>query len=601
MKFKRNTILKKNRWTLYRKLVAAVFFSMFISLVFGISTLLIISYQTLLGMNDNLIKNNLVGVKSNIGQLIASIENEVTVTLLNKDFRISIMDGEKTFEDADFYTTTNTQAVVSMIRMPYVVNIAVLKTNGSSYYAITPKYELAFLDYQDCQARLSEGQNKIVNWHGIAGWYGPIKNTTTTGKPTECLLHVREILDINKVQPQAVMLFYLDEPSLCSLYGFFGSESFMVDHNGTIVSAVNKTLLGTSIAEKEIFQKILTSGNQPVSGSYREGAEQKPFYGIYLPSLDSYIVTVPDFRLFTIVQKAVYIDTLYLLLIGTVLSFFFADLLARRLTGPIARLKSAMLKARNGNLKIRYEGDEGDEIGYLGTTFNILMNTIEQDIQDIHIREEEKRTHELRLLQAQINPHLLYNTLDSALYLLSKNEVGQTYEAIEALSEFFKLSLSKGKMFVPIETEIAQVQQYMKIQRLCRGKRISLEIASKPEFLKDEIIKMTLQPIVENCYLHAFTETSATGEIYIEILEENGTKHISVTDDGIGMDEHELAEVREMLAESKESRQGFGLWNVNQRLKNYYGEAYGLAIDSEFGEYTRVTVTVPGRQDVLDV
>lgn len=595
MKIKRPKHVYLYKWTLSRKLALSIFVSMLISLLSGIGILYGRVYKGLVSMNYNLNENNLIGARNNINQMVRSVENEVTITFLDKEFRSSIMDSSKTFEDVFFYNNTSALTVRSMVSMPYVRNIFILKTNGANFFSESPMSGSGFKNYNDCETKLSNNFNKLISWGGFAGWYSSVENPS--GNPqVNCFVHVRRIYNVSTNQPVAAMLLYLDETAVSARYDFFGNGSFIMNKSGTIVSAKDKTLINTSIYNTDLYRAVVASEQNTISGEYMDKEGKKPFSCTWLPSLSSYIVAVPDYTVFGIVQKAILINALYLLLFGAFFSLLLAGLLAQRMTNPIARLKFAMMQVRKGELHTRFSGGTTDEITYLGNSFNILMDTIENYIRNIKENAEEKRQNELRLLQAQINPHLLYNTLDSALYLLSKNEVGKACGSIEALSEFFKLSLSKGQMFVTIETELNQVKQYMEIQRLCRDKNITLKISAEDKLLKREIVKMTLQPIVENAYLHAFTGELGVGSIVIDITEENDSIIITVTDDGMGMDEKELSEVQTLLLNPKESKQGFGLWNVNQRLQNCYGEDCGLKIESEFGEYTRVTVTILSKQ-----
>ena len=221
-----------------------------------------------------------------------------------------------------------------------------------------------------------------------------------------------------------------------------------------------------------------------------------------------------------------------------------------------------------------------------------LMESISNNFLEIQRIYKQKQQSEIRLLQSQINPHLLYNTLDSALCLITKNDNRTAIHILEELSRFFKLSLSKGNFFVSFSTELSHIKSYMELQKLCRNKQIELRVTGDRTLWSVKIMKMTLQPIIENAYLHAYEGIANDGIITIEIKSCNEILHIEVTDDGTGIEDEELAQLQESLL-SEEPTVGFGLWNVNQRLKKVYGSEYGLTIDSEFGEFTRVTVTMP--------
>jgi sensor histidine kinase YesM len=282
-----------------------------------------------------------------------------------------------------------------------------------------------------------------------------------------------------------------------------------------------------------------------------------------------------------------------LIAIGLIFSYFFSVILSRELTKPITELKTVMGEVLAGDLSIRYKGVGADETVFLGKTFNTLLDSANSYIEEIKHSVKLKNEAEIKFLQSQINPHLLYNTLDSAQYFISQEDNAAAAVTVEELSKFFKLSLSNDSLYVTLATELHHIRCYMELQRICRGKEIELNITGDENLKRAGIVKTTLQPIVENIYLHAFEGRINDGEILIGLNEKDGDLKITITDDGVGIEDGDLVTINEELNAEVKNNDSFGLWNVNRRLKACYGNQYGLSIESEFGEYTRVIVLAP--------
>ncbi len=220
-----------------------------------------------------------------------------------------------------------------------------------------------------------------------------------------------------------------------------------------------------------------------------------------------------------------------------------------------------------------------------------ITRPIEQQV----IEEQKKlRKAEFEVLQAQINPHFLYNTLDAIVWSAEAGNQKQVVSMVGSLSEFFKSSLNRGKEIVSIKDELAHVRSYLEIQQVRYQDILSYEI-EVPESLYDcTIPKITLQPIVENALYHGIKNRRGLGKITIRGVDEGDTMVIRVVDDGVGMDEKRLMEVRKALTENNtESGVTYGLYNVNERIRLNYGEKYGLRIESFEGAGTCVLIMLP--------
>ena len=220
---------------------------------------------------------------------------------------------------------------------------------------------------------------------------------------------------------------------------------------------------------------------------------------------------------------------------------------------------------------------------------------ITRPIEEQVIEEQKKlRKAEFEVLQAQINPHFLYNTLDAIVWSAEAGNQDQVVSMVGSLSSFFKSSLNKGKEIVSLRDELSHVRSYLEIQQIRYQDILSYEIDVPKELLEYSIPKITIQPVVENALYHGIKNRRALGRITVKAADEGEKMVIRVEDDGIGMDEERLLEVRKALSENAtESGQVYGLYNVNERIRLNYGEDYGITIESTKGVGTCVMISLP--------
>ena len=230
-----------------------------------------------------------------------------------------------------------------------------------------------------------------------------------------------------------------------------------------------------------------------------------------------------------------------------------------------------------------------------------MVKEIETLIEDIHKEQENAKDAELRLLQEQINPHFLYNTLDAIVWMTEAGEKENAIQVIQELSNFFRISLSKGQSEITIRNEKEHVKSYLEIQRYRYQDILDFELDFDEEILENRIQKLTLQPIVENALYHGIKNKRGRGLIKVtgrkETSDSTGKTDIvfTVEDNGIGMKPDELKHLRELISGTVEQdeKSGYGMANVEKRLEMLYGEKYGISVESTYGEGTTVTVRIP--------
>ncbi len=296
------------------------------------------------------------------------------------------------------------------------------------------------------------------------------------------------------------------------------------------------------------------------------------------------------------VQRVIFVMSLLLAVI-LVSVIFFARRITKNIAEPISELCDVAATAGEGDFEIRTKGDNSIvEIQKLNTSVNQMIKKIGQLVDDIRVEEINLRAAELRLLQEQINPHFLYNTLDNIIWLAESGEDEEVVKMVSSLSSFFRTTLSKGRDYITVAEEREHIESYLSIQKFRYRDILSYDIDFDDEILDNSILKLTLQPIVENALYHGIKNKRGMGHIQIDGRRDGENIVFIVSDNGIGMREEEVEHLKNVisgLVSDDRSDGGFGLFNVNQRLELNYGREYGLNIESTYNVGTTINVKIP--------
>lgn len=394
------------------------------------------------------------------------------------------------------------------------------------------------------------------------------------------------VLNWRSGAPLGYLTIFVDEAYVQSLY----SPEENDDYNMFLLS-YDDTLLSTS-SSSQLY------GNGPVSieqlnhsTDFISDRDNYYIYKQYAP-LQCYFVKE--------ISKSVIRDTinymeLFMMTIGAVLiavTVFISILIARHLTYDIFRLSNAAEQIRNGNWDVRIECTSHDEIGRLAQKFNSMIEEIEYTTNRLMAEQQSKREYQLELLNQQINPHFLYNTLDNVCSLAKLGYLDELTSLVSNLSSFYRGVLSKGSHIISLKRELNIAASYLKIMQTRYYNTFSFRIDIPEELMENSILRLTLQPILENAIYHGFKDHLPGGEILISSEVIQNTVYLYVEDNGTGM-EPELAATLLTDTGASGSKEGFAIRNVHNRLELYYGTGYGLKVESQLGQGTRITVTVP--------
>lgn len=279
------------------------------------------------------------------------------------------------------------------------------------------------------------------------------------------------------------------------------------------------------------------------------------------------------------------------ILIVSILSMY----ISKSISGPIAKLCDITNLVGKGDFETRVESRSGDEIATLTNSFNSMIGQIGDLVENIKMEQLNLRDTELKLLQAQINPHFLYNTLDTIIWLAEAGKTQDVVHMVTSLSDFFRTSLSEGRNYITVKEEISHIRSYLEIQQLRYRDILEYEIKVPEEIWTYSILKLTLQPLVENALYHGVKNKRGKGKIIVTAERVEEDLVFKVADNGKGMEEQKLQQLVEKVREKKINsveKGGFGLCNVNERIRLNYGESYGLGFESRYGEGTVVTVCI---------
>ena len=279
-----------------------------------------------------------------------------------------------------------------------------------------------------------------------------------------------------------------------------------------------------------------------------------------------------------------------LLLLVIILSYY----IPRSITMPITRISRVTNQVAKGNLSVRAAAESGAEARMLSDSLNAMIDKINELLDQVTTEQIRLRKAEFELLQAQINPHFLYNTLDTIVWLAEAGDQKRVVSMVGNLSDFFRTSLNQGKDIISIREELAHVRSYLEIQQVRYQDILRYEITVPEDLYEYKIPKITIQPLVENALYHGIKNKRGQGTITVTGKRNEKGFVLYVRDNGIGMTQERLKEVRAGIQKlSYTGKEIYGLYNVNERIRLNFGETYGISIESTYGEGTCVSISLP--------
>lgn len=365
---------------------------------------------------------------------------------------------------------------------------------------------------------------------------------------------------------------------------------YLMDRNGEIIYHPKQNLIRTG---------LLSEDNREASG-YEDDTIRERFMG------EKRMVTVKTisytgWKLVSIVPMETFSmgmeETRYLVILLVTLALLATvvlnQLVSARIAKPLKKLNDSVKEWESGNLNPDIYVGGSLEVVHLGKTLQSTVSQIHQLMKDIVTEQEEKRKSELDALQSQINPHFLYNTLDSIVWMITGERYKEAVFMTTQLGSLFRVSLSRGKTIISIEDEIRHAKNYMGIQKIRYKNAFQVIFQVEPEVEQCCTVKLVLQPLLENAIYYGMEYMDGEGEILVKGYKKDGDIYLEVEDNGLGMPEEEAARLLTEKPRERKQGSGVGLINVDSRIRLRFGKEYGLIIESHPDEGMKVTIHIP--------
>lgn len=439
-------------------------------------------------------------------------------------------------------------------------------------------------DYSGLVDILNEGLNDQLQDSRSATVLGPypVNSSWLSLRSQHVLIVAKPVIEIMTGNHLGSCFAYVSEKELYESYSKNvpddGTLLYLVSEEGIVLSASDKDALSRP------FSDLVTRHSDTI---VTIDGEPYIFQQTQLKDYDWTLYSAVPLNNFIRRTAPVLAVILGIGLASIIVAFVISFLLARRITNPITSLASVMQSIEGGQTQQRAEIHGSNEIATLSSMFNHLMDTQEALKQKEAQAQQQALEYRLQLLQSQIKPHFLYNSMQTIISLVQLGLSRDAQQMLIQLSSFYRLSLSSGSDIIPLSQELELTGNYLAVQRQRYPEFFDYDIGtnSAPDLL---IPKLTLQPIVENAIYHGIKPKYGRGHISITVREEGEYVYISVLDNGVGMD----VGVKEQIMEPGKSA-SFGLYNVQARLKLLFGEQAKVTIDSVKGSYTQVSIGIP--------
>jgi two-component system sensor histidine kinase YesM len=529
---------------------------------------------------------NLKQIDRNLDYILGDIQDISLFVVANKNIRnysrMDIKDSEGTRDtllalNEEFANLTNSKT--------YISSINVFGENGLSFETAGPSQVLVDSMLKEFEKRIpSDGSYVITPTY--RRYYQSMGAKYITS-------FYRQINDINDFsQKLGILRIDLNEEEVNNIYKHIklGKTGyvFIANKDGYVVSHSDKEQLAKNIKNETYFDPLFKKHD----GYYHEDINGVDTLITFYTSKEQNLVfigMVPFNELLTEVQLARKLNNM-LIVVGSVLALIISYFVSQKITYPIKKLTKLMQKVEEGDLDVVINVDRKDEIGVLGHSFNSMISELKTLIEEVYKNQIIRKEAQLRALQAQINPHFLYNTLDVIYWTSRMENAPKTGEIVNALAKLFRLGLNRGSEMTTIGKEIEHLQNYLVIQKVRYDEEPKIQIDIPPEFYEYSTIKLLLQPLVENALIHGIADLEEKGSVLVTGRLEGEEIIIEVADNGAGMDEERAAEI---LQGEFEEKKGFGLKNVNERIKLYFGEQYGIKVFSQKNVGTIVEIRIP--------
>lgn len=554
--------------------------------------------------SENIIKKKSTDYSQDILRMIGMRLNDYVnnLTLISQDLLYdrniyNILNKDSALNDplTDYENEGNINRVLKKILLSRseIQSICFVSNNGAHYFADNNREKVSIMDV------LREGDMlaKARKSQGRAAWY----LDSTQGKVGNIFL-VRTVYNMDNFKEIGLMVILIRKEFLEAVYQDLVNDDMQ---NIAIISADNERIVSRNSGDTYLHDSLLAD-IQGKSGYIINSRDQALISFVCMEEPDWKIVSyTPLLRLFKEID-ALRKRFIMLCILSVVLLSILSLYIALDFINPINRLVKGMQKVQKGGDSVYIQVDRKDELGYLNKAFNTMSEEINHLVTWIYREQITRKEAEIKALQSQINPHFLFNTLESINWMAQLNHVPEISETVTDLSSLMEASIGRDDRLITLEEEFAYTDKYIALLRRRFEDRIELVKQVQRETLKVKIPRLLIQPLIENAVYHGIEKCRGKGVVTLRSYIHGGILIIEVMDNGAGMEADDLTTLNERLdmdndtyfkSLERKKNKSIGIENVNRRIKLFYGERYGLTIESRQGEYTRVVVTIPMDQE----
>lgn len=470
----------------------------------------------------------------------------------------------------------------------YISNVEIIPANSNPPLSTTSLYQSdldRLVNVREVTGKMWTTLYNVQNYAGnqrVISFIRPLRSTD----------NYRNLGWLTISLDEKVISRYWSEPNL----GDGKGSVALLNEQGIVLSATDKSWLSQSL--DVLMPGLLTELNPALYGvvNHGEGRAKKTILYFREPLVGWVLVGVIPFDLYSAQNRYILQLTGVAVALSIVATAGLILFLIQRITNPLRVLTRLIAKVNPEEPLPLYSVASSDEIGKLAESYNMLGKHIEKLKKQVIRNEAHKKEADMRALQAQINPHFLYNTLSSIHWIALMNEEKRIADMVGALSDFLRFSLNKGKEFCPVHQELAHIKNYAQVQSIRYPDKFDMDIVVDPELQDRYMLKLLLQPLVENAMLHGIQKKEGKGMISVYVEHKANRMSFMVLDDGVGMTEEQL----ELITNNLNPPDGelypdasYGLRNVNERLQLHYGLDAGLIIESRLNAGTRISFSIP--------
>lgn len=531
----------------------------------------VITFSVISVINSSYTKNEIMSagtqtvsaLKGNLSLIFENVTQFSNLLYFDKNVQEALRHVDTASIDPSIQKTIKQSLVNMILSGEYISSVMIIDSYHNTYssYKMSPK-TVSVDQIQKSKWYQTIGEHRgngffMKGSEGVIEFYGD----------TPYITYVREIRDVNTYKPLAILLVTVNEETIRNYFDQVSdaqkNDFYIIDGKGEYI-VPPKEGLGHEDNRLVIAQDI--------------GIEDWKLAGLF--QFDDITALAPYYS--TVIVLVICINIIF--------AFFCSIMLTRFIFHPLQKVETHMMLVEKGQFVEMEVNQQKNEINNLKRVFNHMTTSIKNLILKVKEEEQIIAKTELNLLQAQINPHFLYNTLDAVSALALMEDYDNCFKMTQALGSFYRNSLNSGMDFIKVKDEINCIQSYMTILNIRYDNEIKVEIDVEEEVMDCEILKLLLQPLVENAVHHGIKPKDGKGTVSIRVFSDEDEIIFIILDDGVGMSEEKIAEVME--GRSVTGKSGFGLYNLMQRITLYHGINQPVLIHSETGNGTEVAVRV---------